>query len=523
MKVLVCLMLICVSWVTNQNLNCNCGRTNMKKIFNGKTTYKNDYPWMVHLNNGCGGSIITEYHVLTAAHCTDKKEPEDIQVYVGMGFRNKEKKEKMIKYGVSRIDQHEDFKSGTLKDDISILVTSQRITFNKFIGPVCMPYTPFELEGKLVKVTGLLEIKDDDEVDLKDINNEECKESRSMIHDTTQISAYALGNDSYIGEPGAGLVYKDPHTERFTQVAVVSFLPKACGNDSKLSINTHVFAYMDWIQQAVERSQPGTKLCKKVLGRPEKSEARRRSRIHETLKENREDNDEHFSSSVVLSNTTINVVFRDGTEILNTSDLLRINPNKNNNPEEIDEKPRNNYGKKSNRPGERLERSAPDQNHLPYLPSGPGNERDYSQYYPSQIGISYRDLNTSNPDSTRINNTHFTGNASIGSNGTEASSQAAGNNTRYYPPYPPYYPAYASINDDTFDETDRNISHPQDKCRVYPPPCPGFPGCPPYCPQNPCCCPGYYPPCDCTGYSYTCPTNPCCCKGFYLQGQQKCG
>uniref|UniRef100_A0A915ECW9 Peptidase S1 domain-containing protein n=1 Tax=Ditylenchus dipsaci TaxID=166011 RepID=A0A915ECW9_9BILA len=51
----------------------NCGKSSMglpqRRILNGKDTIEGDWPWVVFLNPGCTGSIITRRHVLTAAHC----------------------------------------------------------------------------------------------------------------------------------------------------------------------------------------------------------------------------------------------------------------------------------------------------------------------------------------------------------------------------------------------------------------------------------------------------------------------
>merc|ERR1719431_1612831 len=59
--------------------NCNCGEAKSLKIIGGTGTEVNEYPWQVGiafvgLSDGetpvCGGSIISDLHILTAAHCT---------------------------------------------------------------------------------------------------------------------------------------------------------------------------------------------------------------------------------------------------------------------------------------------------------------------------------------------------------------------------------------------------------------------------------------------------------------------
>jgi secreted trypsin-like serine protease len=54
----------------------SCGLSNAgSRIIGGSTTSQNQYPWLVGLLNGtsntpfCGGSILTNNIILTAAHC----------------------------------------------------------------------------------------------------------------------------------------------------------------------------------------------------------------------------------------------------------------------------------------------------------------------------------------------------------------------------------------------------------------------------------------------------------------------
>ena len=58
---------------------CNCGTRELpprgrgrNRIFGGATSIRHEYPWVVYLSNGCGGALISDKHVLTAAHCADE-------------------------------------------------------------------------------------------------------------------------------------------------------------------------------------------------------------------------------------------------------------------------------------------------------------------------------------------------------------------------------------------------------------------------------------------------------------------
>merc|ERR1719516_179601 len=76
---------------TSSNMQkCNCGIPNRSnRIVGGVETETNEYPWQVGLVSSsgsrpwCGGTLISNQHVLTAAHCTAGSSASSISVLVG--------------------------------------------------------------------------------------------------------------------------------------------------------------------------------------------------------------------------------------------------------------------------------------------------------------------------------------------------------------------------------------------------------------------------------------------------------
>lgn len=133
---------------------CGTSHAAFAKIIGGTDAKKGDWPWQAlvlrksaagRLDFICGGSLISKKHVLSAAHCFVSGRVEDsdagsIRVRLGEHDRS-QKSPDTVERAVERLITHEDFETGINRNDIALIVMDRDITFNRYISPVCLPYS----------------------------------------------------------------------------------------------------------------------------------------------------------------------------------------------------------------------------------------------------------------------------------------------------------------------------------------------------------------------------------------------
>ncbi|XP_064485527.1 clotting factor G beta subunit-like [Ornithodoros turicata] len=117
---------------------------------------RSPWPWMAALFDKdtyfCGGTLLDRTTVLTAAHCftDDTKRASDYKVRLGVLADNEEASDHSVTIAVKDLKVHEVYRKGRYYADIAILLLAERVPYNRFIAPICLPPAKLKLSGKVV-------------------------------------------------------------------------------------------------------------------------------------------------------------------------------------------------------------------------------------------------------------------------------------------------------------------------------------------------------------------------------------
>lgn len=246
-----------------QELRSTCGIPVLhKRIVGGQEANPNQWAWMAALMRSetgehyCGGALISNRYVVTAAHCTVGLKAANITVRLG-AYDIQEPSEHVKDIEVSRIRQHPQFQKDTFMNDIAVLRLKRPVMFNEYIRPVCLPQRSDEtFFGKTAVAIGwgtqsfggpysdvLREVK------LVVWNNTQCRER--FAQPITDVFLCAgpkkREGDACQGDSGGPLMVQS-RSKQWTLIGVISWGIK-CGEPGFPGIYTRITHFLDYIYE----------------------------------------------------------------------------------------------------------------------------------------------------------------------------------------------------------------------------------------------------------------------------------
>lgn len=234
-----------------------------------------EYPWQAAIlkKEGidnvyvCGGTLIDDRHVLTAAHCVKGYDAIELRVRVGEWDVNSDTEfYTHVESDVNGVFVNPDFYSGNLINDIAVVRMTVPVDFvkNPHVSPVCLPARSQDFTGRRCWITGwgkdgfgeegqyqsILK-----ETDLLVIPPGECQARLRQtrlgpsyrLHPGMLCAGGELGKDACKGDGGGPLACEDA-SGRFQLAGIVSW-GIGCGQAGIPGVYVNVAYYIDWIAQ----------------------------------------------------------------------------------------------------------------------------------------------------------------------------------------------------------------------------------------------------------------------------------
>lgn len=227
------------------------------------------YPWMVSISHmssehKCGGVLISNQFVLTAAHCLsvgpykERDPPTDLQGYlldkahvkgfhIRLGVHNL--KHPLVIANVKTIKKHPSFCIATSVMDIALIKLAYKVPFSEFISPICLPHDSSLDALRTGIVAGWGETKQGMVEDLVEgtttiWSNDECLRHRNAVVAPSLLCAGGTDGPNICNGDSGGPLFVGVNN-RYYVIGITSMGSKCKTLDPNLY--TRVSLFIEWI------------------------------------------------------------------------------------------------------------------------------------------------------------------------------------------------------------------------------------------------------------------------------------
>ncbi|XP_075333367.1 coagulation factor X isoform X1 [Odontesthes bonariensis] len=243
-------------------------RAGMTRIVNGEDCPPGECPWQALLlnedNQGfCGGTILNEYVILTAAHCMNQTR----YIYVKLG-----EFDTLVDHGneavhhVAAIVTHFKYRPDTYHNDIALIKLATPIKFTRYILPACIPESDFaekvlmrQQDGMVSGFGRLGEGRQPSTIlqrlTVPYVDRQTCMESTQLRISMRMFCAGydSVAKDACQGDSGG------PHVTRYRDTYFITGIVswgEGCARKGKYGVYTQVSKYIRWIREGINSLMP---------------------------------------------------------------------------------------------------------------------------------------------------------------------------------------------------------------------------------------------------------------------------